>query len=332
MSDSDPIVHLRSGDADLQRHLQRMCALGGWRLRTHPPGAAVPEGAAVVDDADAPANRAHPAPGSLAVAATPRPGVLGVATDAHEILEALGERHAPPPGRVVAVAGVRGGLGATALAAAVAYEAQAVGQLVALVDLDPVGGGVELLLGLAHDPGPRWADLADDHGAFVPQRLRHALPSWQGVSVLSGDGRGGVDVDEPLIRLVIGALARACDVVVVDVPRHGLAPSALAGLGVAEDLLLLVGSDMRSAIAAEAALEALRAHGRSARLVGRVGRNPAMAVDDIAAALSLPLLATVRNDRGFDAALAHGVCPVGLGRGSLTMTARRIATALRLAE
>src|SRR5699024_7584220 len=150
-------------------------------------------------------------------------------------------------------------LGTTALAAAVAHTARSAGHVTALVDLDPVGGGVELLLGVAHDPGPRWADLAADYGAFVPDRLRQALPSWRGVTVLSSDARGGADCDEPVTHLVVAALARACDVVVLDLPRHGLAPETLLSLGVRDgDLVLLVGADLRSAVAAEAACEALR--------------------------------------------------------------------------
>lgn len=333
MPDNTPTVHLRTSNQELHRHLDRMCALAGWRLETYPPGGEVPGRGVVLDDADAPANQERPIARAVAVATQPRAGVLAIPGEAATVLESINDSHAPAAGRVIAVAGVRGGLGTTALAAALAQAIHRAGHRTVLVDLDPVGGGVELLLGLAHDPGPRWADLADDHGAFIPQRLRLALPTWQGVAVLSADARGGVDCDEPITELVITALARACDVVVLDLPRHGLAPLVLTKLGVRpEDLVLLVGSDLRSAVAAEAVTVALRAQHRVPHLVGRVTRTPALAVGDVAAALGLPLLATLRNERGFDTALAHGVCPVGVGRGSLTTTARRIAAALHLAQ
>ena len=63
--------------------------------------------------------------------------------------------------RCSAVAGGRGGAGASVLAAAVAVTAVRDGQRALLVDCDPLGGGLDLVLG---GRGPRGLALAGDRG------------------------------------------------------------------------------------------------------------------------------------------------------------------------
>src|SRR5690606_15920045 len=84
----------------------------------------------------------------------------------------------------------RGGRGTSALAAVLARLAVDAGRTTALVDGDPAGGGLDILLGVEHDAGPRWSDLLTERGGFPPDRLMAALPAWHGVRVLSGDVRG----------------------------------------------------------------------------------------------------------------------------------------------
>jgi secretion/DNA translocation related CpaE-like protein len=67
---------------------------------------------------------------------------------------------APRRGRVIAVTAGRGGGGASVFAAALA---QCAGEAL-LVDLDPCGGGVDLLLGVESVPGARWPELAAASG------------------------------------------------------------------------------------------------------------------------------------------------------------------------
>ncbi|ETZ45222.1 hypothetical protein L838_3671 [Mycobacterium avium MAV_120709_2344] len=89
-------------------------------------------------------------------------------------------------GHAVAVIGGCGGAGASLLAVALA---QAAGDAL-LVDLDPWGGGIELLLGGENTPGLRWPDLALQGGRLNWAAVRDALPRHRGVSVLSGTRRG----------------------------------------------------------------------------------------------------------------------------------------------
>ena len=82
-------------------------------------------------------------------------------------------------GAVVAVLSGRGGAGGSTLAAALALAAVRRGLRSTLVDLDPAGGGIDLLFGLETEPGPRWSELAQwRDGRLSGRSLRDALPTY----------------------------------------------------------------------------------------------------------------------------------------------------------
>ena len=83
------------------------------------------------------------------------------------------------PGAVVAVVSGRGGAGGSTLAAALALAGTRRGLRSTLVDLDPAGGGIDLLFGLETEPGPRWSELAQwRDGRLCGRSLRDALPTY----------------------------------------------------------------------------------------------------------------------------------------------------------
>ncbi|MFL6111364.1 MAG: septum site-determining protein Ssd [Catenulispora sp.] len=83
------------------------------------------------------------------------------------------------PGALVAVLSGRGGAGGSTLAAALALAGTRRGLRSTLVDLDPVGGGIDLLFGLESEPGPRWSELARwRDGRLCGRSLREALPTY----------------------------------------------------------------------------------------------------------------------------------------------------------
>jgi hypothetical protein len=83
------------------------------------------------------------------------------------------------PGAVVAVLSGRGGAGGSTLAAALALAGLRRGLRSTLVDLDPAGGGIDLLFGLETEPGPRWSELAQwRDGRLSGRSLRDALPTY----------------------------------------------------------------------------------------------------------------------------------------------------------
>ncbi|MBW8806445.1 MAG: P-loop NTPase [Catenulisporales bacterium] len=83
------------------------------------------------------------------------------------------------PGALVAILSGRGGAGGSTLAAALALAGTRRGLRSTLVDLDPVGGGIDLLFGLETEPGPRWSELARwREGRLCGRSLRDALPTY----------------------------------------------------------------------------------------------------------------------------------------------------------
>ncbi|WP_244945611.1 septum site-determining protein Ssd [Couchioplanes caeruleus] len=82
----------------------------------------------------------------------------------------------PPDGRVLAVLGGRGGAGASTLAGGLAVTAVRTGLRTLLLDADPLGGGLDLVLGWEQVDGLRWPALTEAGGPVDPPALLRALP------------------------------------------------------------------------------------------------------------------------------------------------------------
>lgn len=85
---------------------------------------------------------------------------------------------------MIGVVGGSGGVGASTFAAALALAAPTG----VLLDLDPLGGGVDVLLGAEHEPGARWSGVRVRGGHLDPGLLADQLPRWGQVPVLALDG------------------------------------------------------------------------------------------------------------------------------------------------
>ena len=230
-------------------------------------------------------------------------------------------------GRVVAVVGGRGGAGASVLATAVALAGVADGERVMLVDCDPLGGGLDLLLGAEDVRGLRWPDLTLAEGRVPSASLRAALPRpdvGRGpgeLTVLSCD-RGGAGPRPGAVSSVLDAGRRAGEVVVCDVPRYPV-EAAVAAIDGADLTVLVVPAEVRSTAAAARVAGVLRQRGRPVRLVVRGPAPGGLAPRDVAAALALPLLHAMRPQPGLARALDRGVPPGGR-RGPLALAARAV--------
>ena len=310
---------LRGGDAALVAQVRRLAELAGVPLAVAGADDPAP-GAALVLTADG-------APGRLGVRADParRAGPLGevpsavvLPAEAEVLLDLLVAAGSRQRARVVGVLGAHGGAGASVLGAALARAVVATGAAAALVDLDPAGG-LDVLLGLEHDPGQRWGDLDGEH-ALLPQPLALALPDWHLVRVLSGDRRGGPP-EEAVARSAVRALGQGHDLLVLDLPRQvlGPGPGRELWLGWCTDVVLVARGGVRGAAAALAAAPALTARTRP-HLVVR-GGEPA-AAGGLAAAAGLELAAHMRDERALPAGIEHGVAPGDQRRGHLRATAR----------
>lgn len=206
------------------------------------------------------------------------------------------------PAHLVAVVGAGGGVGASTFAALLARQWSRRGPT-ALVDLDPSGGGIDVLLGIESSPGIRWPELAAVRGALEPEDLADVLPCWAGVEVLAA-GRGAEVPGPSAVGPVLDSLAARCTTVVVDVPAAAVQAAAAPEC---EDVVLVAGQDVRGVAAGLAVRESL---GGAAHLVLRRRRTRQVAPLEAAHVLDLPLLGMVPTDRRLAGAVDRGLGPV----------------------
>lgn len=231
-----------------------------------------------------------------------------------------------PPAHVVGVLGGCGGSGASVLSVCIGLVAARIRPPALLIDVDPAGGGLDLLLGMEEQPGLRWPDLAGASGRLSPGGLRDALPSSQGLTVLACARPAQDDLPEPALRTILAAGRRSGGAVVLDLPRHPTSAAACA-IREVDDLLVVVRGEVRAVAAALRVVTTLTAAGARPRAVVRCSARAGLSADAVADALSVPLAAELRTDPRLQRALEQGR-PLRLGpRAALARVAERLLPA-----
>ncbi len=186
-------------------------------------------------------------------------------------------------GKVVAVAGVRGGAGATTLAINLAHRLAAEGRRVALVDLDLSGGTVAL--GLDLKPAAALREALE-----APERLddlfleRAVVSAGDRLDVLAAEeGPGHAPEPRPdAVAALLHRLARRYHYVVADLPRGALAAPILALAGAR---LLVSDPSLAGARDALRLSQALGAATPTLVALNRAGQPGGLSVQDFAKAL-----------------------------------------------
>ncbi|RCV53646.1 septum site-determining protein Ssd [Marinitenerispora sediminis] len=213
----------------------------------------------------------------------------------------------PGSAAVVAVIGGRGGAGASLVAVALALAGRRHGTRTLLVDADPLGGGLDLLLGHEHAEGARWAEFLARRGRMSHHALHGALPSVRGLTLLTWAPGPAADVPVDAMRAVLASAARGSGLVVVDLPRALGAPAEEA-LRRSTVALLVLPTDVHAVIAASRLVPAVREHAADVRLVVRGGRGR-LAPDTVAATLDLPVAGELTDEPGLARLLDRGDVP-----------------------
>ena len=334
-------------DAELRDELDRVAAAVGVRV-VHVGGSAVSRktwsaAAAVVLDAAAAdrcgqtvlPRRAHV---SVLTAGEPTTAtwmaaitvgaqhVLRVPEQEHELIRELAEaaewaRDDGLRGEVVAVVGGCGGAGASLLAGALAQAARDA----LLVDLDPWGGGIDLLVGGETIPGLRWPDLALQGGRLNWSAVRDALPRHRGISLLSG-ARRGYELEAAPVDAVVDAGRRGGVTVVCDLPRR-LTDAAQAALYAADLVVVVSPCDVRACAATAAMAPVLAAINPNVGLVVRGPSPGGLRAAEVADIAGLPLLASMKAQPQLAEQVEHGGLRLAR-RSALAVAARRVLAVL----
>lgn len=207
-----------------------------------------------------------------------------------------------------------GGAGASVFAAVLAACAAAQGRQACLIDCDPIGGGIDVLLGCERTPGSRWSQVRLRGGDLDPAVLRACLPNWQGVSVLAVDDPGALQ--PAAVAQIVGAAALAGPVV-LDLARWP-SPVRAAALSSCDMTILVTPAEVRGVTAAAAIATGLDPAVTSVVVRGAARSLPA---DRIGTVLGLAVL----GELPYDPASRH---PAGLDSRRIRRGTRRVAEAV----
>jgi secretion/DNA translocation related CpaE-like protein len=239
------------------------------------------------------------------------------------------EGPAPTTGRAVAVVGGRGGAGASVFVAALGLTSLRMSQSALLIDCDPLGGGLDLVLGAESERGLRWPDMHLRTGRVAASSLHDALPGrTRGaarLTVLSGARKGRAPAPDA-VAAVLEAGRRAGETVVCDLPR-ALDPAAQAALSRADLTVIVVPGEVRACVSARLLAERLADLGTKAHLVVRGPAPGALHPDQVARAVNIPLLTTMRPEPNLAQSLDRGDF-TPRPRGPLATAARATLAAL----
>ncbi|MGB2568803.1 septum site-determining protein Ssd [Micromonospora citrea] len=233
------------------------------------------------------------------------------------------DRPAGGAARTVAVLGGRGGAGASVLAGGLAVTAARARLRTLLVDADPLGGGLDLVLGWEELDGLRWPALTDADGRVDAPALVRALPSRGDLVVLSWDRGDLLALPAQAMAATVDAARRGRDFVVIDVPRQ-LDDAAVVALQAADQAYVVVPAELRATASAARVVAAAAPH---CTTLGVIVRGPApgrLKAVEVARALGLPLAGTLRPEPALCRGLERGEAPAAAGRGPLATLCRRL--------
>lgn len=221
-------------------------------------------------------------------------------------------------GLTVGVVGGSGGAGATTFACALGQTAARSGQAV-VIDADPLGPGIDRVLGLETCEGVRWDALCQTTGRLSARSLREALPRRHGLGALTWYAGTPGSLQAFALREALSAAQRGHDIVVLDLPR---ASDPLVDEIVARcDRLLVVTVPTVAGVASAGRLCARFPDPSALRLVVRGG---GVDPEAIARATGVPVAARMPDQRGLAEAIDLGLGPVRSRRGPLGRASEQV--------
>jgi secretion/DNA translocation related CpaE-like protein len=229
-------------------------------------------------------------------------------------------------GLTLGVVGGSGGVGATTFACALGQMAARSGEAV-VIDLDPLGPGIDRVLGLEARDGVRWDELGQPTGRLSARSLRQALPRSAGLGVLTWNAGPHGTLQAFAVREALSAAQRGHDTVVLDLPRcrDELQEEVAARC----DKVLVVTAPTVAGVASAARVCAgFPAPGALGLVIRGSGADPR----DVSRVVGPPVIAEMPDQRGLAESIDLGLGPVRSRRGPLGRTSLRVLDALHRLE
>ncbi|WP_344167697.1 septum site-determining protein Ssd [Pilimelia columellifera] len=229
-----------------------------------------------------------------------------------ERLAASARRPARGPGHIIAVLSGRGGAGGSVLSVGLALAGARSARSTLLIDADPLGGGLDLILGWEGIDGLRWPELAEARGHIDTPALVRALPGQGDLSLLSWDRGEPLPLPASAMTAALDAGIRGRDLVVVDLPRC-LTPAASVALAAADRAIIVAPAELRATAAASRVIRRAAEHCPEIGVIVRLPAPGRLRADEIAEALGVPLAGTLAPEPNLAAALERGRPPGARG-------------------
>jgi secretion/DNA translocation related CpaE-like protein len=258
--------------------------------------------------------------GAENVAALPGSGAWVV-----ESLTDVGDDN-PARGATYGVVGGSGGAGATTFACALGQLAARAGTAV-VVDLDPLGPGIDRVLGLESTEGVRWDELCQTTGRLSARALREALPRRVTLGALTWTSGPHGSLQPFAVREALSAAQRGHDTVVLDLPR--MRDPLVEEVTARCDRLFVVVASTVAGVASAARLCAGFSDRSALRLVVRGSGIEPRAIQR---ATGVPVVAAMSDQRGLAESVDLGLGPVRSRRGPLGRAARAVLDAERIVQ
>ncbi len=241
-----------------------------------------------------------------------------------ELLTDVGDGGADP-GLTIGVIGGSGGAGATVFAAALAQMAARSSRTL-LVDADPIGAGIDRVLGVETSGGIRWDSMLQTTGRLSSRSLREALPRSGQLSLLTWPTDRPASLQPFAVREVLSAGRRGFDVVVVDLPRHH---DAVVEETISRcDHVVLVSTLTVPGVSSAARVAHRLPELAPVRHLVTRGTRAGVSPESVSRLLRMPLLVAMGDQRGLDEAINLGAGPARARRGHLARAARSVAQTL----
>jgi secretion/DNA translocation related CpaE-like protein len=215
----------------------------------------------------------------------------------------------------IGVIGGSGGSGASTFACALGQMAARSGPAV-VIDADPLGPGVDRVLGLDGYDGVRWDALCQTTGRFSGRSLRDALPRRDQLGVLTWYSGPQGSLQAFAVRNAVAAAQRGHDTVVLDLPRtvDPLVEELVARCDRVFVMTVPTVAGLASAVR-------LCSRFRDAAPLRLVVRGDQVSSDVVARLTTVPVAAQMPDQRGLEEAIDLGLGPVRSRRGPLGRTA-----------